>query len=219
MDGTTIDLRKLTLEELTGVINIYPWFGAARRELCLRVGPEVLAADGGRLFAETALYVPCRKRLSEIASRGKASSEGSHRDADVEALVKSRVEAALKASQAEEMGTPGAKTEAASTQGNSGGYHREVRIVGGDYFSKDDYASVKENIDAAEIFKNIVPEKKDEKASAGLQHLGFYTETLAAIYAEQGYFDEAKTIYSQLILAYPEKSAYFASLIEKLDER
>ena len=45
-----------------------------------------------------------------------------------------------------------------------------------------------------------------------------FTETLAQIYAEQGYYEQAKDIYSKLILAYPEKNAYFAALIQKLDE-
>lgn len=38
------------------------------------------------------------------------------------------------------------------------------------------------------------------------------------IYLDQGYYDQAKAIYSKLILAIPEKSAYFASLIEKIDK-
>ena len=42
---------------------------------------------------------------------------------------------------------------------------------------------------------------------------------LSAYYAEQGYREEAKKIYSRLMLRYPEKIAYFASLIEKLDEK
>ena len=68
------------------------------------------------------------------------------------------------------------------------------------------------------LFRNI-GSASDGHAKGDQQmvpHLGFYTQTLAEIYAEQGYFDQAKQIYSQLILAYPEKSAYFASLIEKL---
>ena len=44
----------------------------------------------------------------------------------------------------------------------------------------------------------------------------FCTETLAQIYADQGYPDQAKQIYSRLSLRFPEKSAYFAALIEKL---
>ena len=46
----------------------------------------------------------------------------------------------------------------------------------------------------------------------------FATETLAQIFVEQGRYEEAKRIYSRLILEIPEKSAYFASLIEKLDQ-
>ena len=45
-----------------------------------------------------------------------------------------------------------------------------------------------------------------------------FTETLAQIYVEQGYYQHAREIYSKLILAYPEKNAYFAALIQKLDE-
>ena len=44
----------------------------------------------------------------------------------------------------------------------------------------------------------------------------FCTEALAQIYAEQGYYEQARAIYSQLSLRFPEKSAYFAALIEKL---
>ena len=55
-----------------------------------------------------------------------------------------------------------------------------------------------------------------QKEAAEAVSLEFVTETLAQIYASQGYFSQAKEIYEKLILAYPEKSAYFAALIEKL---
>lgn len=32
-----IDLKKLNLDELVGVVNLYPWFGGARKELCERM--------------------------------------------------------------------------------------------------------------------------------------------------------------------------------------
>lgn len=32
-----IDINKLTLDELAGVVNLYPWFGGARKELCARM--------------------------------------------------------------------------------------------------------------------------------------------------------------------------------------
>ena len=45
------------------------------------------------------------------------------------------------------------------------------------------------------------------------------TETLAQIYLEQGYPQEAIDIYSRLSLRYPEKSVYFAALIDEINKK
>ena len=45
----------------------------------------------------------------------------------------------------------------------------------------------------------------------------FVTETLAAIYAQQGYYKKALQIFEKLSLKYPEKSTYFAAQIEKIN--
>ncbi len=44
-----------------------------------------------------------------------------------------------------------------------------------------------------------------------LEHDDLATETLAQVYAAQGYFQRAIKIYQQLILKFPEKSRYFAA--------
>lgn len=198
----TIDLKRLTVDELSGVVNIYPWFGAARKELCERMAAVAGTEErGGKLFADAALHIPCRRKLSDILARGAARK---YADEDVEALIHKHLE--------EESAAAGSQ-EAAG--GGETGYKRDVHIVGGDYFSQADYDGVRRKDD--NLFRNIGSATDSRtKGEQAVPHLGFYTQTLAEIYAEQGYVEEAKQIYSQLILAYPEKSAYFASLIEKL---
>ena len=53
-------------------------------------------------------------------------------------------------------------------------------------------------------------------AKASVEAHEIETETMAAVYAIQGKTEKAIAIYKKLSLNYPEKSAYFAQLIEKL---
>jgi hypothetical protein len=101
---------------------------------------------------------------------------------------------------------------------------QKVVVVGGDYFSQEAYDSVRATQDDPSAApqddnKNAQDERKKTKKepSALPQDDIFVTQTLAEIYATQGYLEQAKEIYSKLILRYPEKSAYFATLIEKLN--
>ncbi|HNS17748.1 MAG TPA: hypothetical protein PKH94_01415 [Bacteroidales bacterium] len=50
-----------------------------------------------------------------------------------------------------------------------------------------------------------------------IEHDDVASETLARIYADQGYFQRAIKIYQHLMLKFPEKSRYFAAQIKKLE--
>ena len=189
-----MDLKKLNLDELVGVVNLYPWFGGARRELCERMSRMGKDAWGMEQYADAAMYVGSRAKLSSML---RAASSQDWSDADVEDLIKSYLEEKQEA-------------EAAGK--------RKVYAGAGDYFSQEDYDHVRQTDD--NVFSRYAAKAKKERPEVvdGDVEFDLYTETLAQIYAEQGYYDQAKSIYSKLILAYPEKNAYFAALIQKLDE-
>ena len=191
-----IDIRKLSLDELVGVVNLYPWFGGARKELCERMHGMGGDGWGESQYADAAMYLPSRTRLVEMV-RNSAGQDWT--DADVESLLKAYISE---------------KDEQESLERQ----HRRVHVVGGDYFSQDDYDRVRKNDD--KIFSRYAAKAKQEKSYEEVKDAEFdlYTETLAQIYLEQGYPEQAKSIYSKLLLANPEKNAYFAALIRKIDE-
>ena len=194
MEGR-VDIRKLTLEELVGVVSIYPWYSGARRELCARMSRMGEEALSDRQFADAALHMPSRRILADMV---RGSMQQDWADAEVEDIIKSYTEQ----QRSEEVAV------------------KKVYAGVGDYFSQEEYDQVRRDED--NVFSRYAAKarnSKSEPADAPAEPVfDLYTETLAQIYAEQGYYEQAKDIYSKLILAYPEKNAYFAALIQKLDE-
>ena len=183
----SIDIHKLNLEELSGVVDMYPWYGAARVELCSRM--RAMNALSEAMVARTALYVGSRKILYGLLAGGEKTDCS---DKDAQAIVGGLL-------------SGGADSP--------GGNYRGV----GDYFSLTQYEGVRRADD--NIFSKF---SYDDRADTCMspeieQETDFCTEALAKIYLEQGYPEQAKEIYSKLILRYPEKSIYFASLIEKIN--
>ena len=191
-----IDLKKLNLDELVGVVNLYPWFGGARVELCERMSNMGGDLWGAAQYADAAMYVGAREKL---ASMLRASENKNWGDSDVEQILKSYI------------AEPTPVADEVPEQ-------RRVHVVGGDFFSQADYDKVRRTDD--NVFSRYAAKAKEDKVYEEDKQGEFdlYTETLAQIYAEQGYYEQAKGIYSKLILAYPEKSAYFAALIQNLNE-
>ncbi|MBO5419999.1 MAG: tetratricopeptide repeat protein [Bacteroidales bacterium] len=189
-----VDIKKLTLDELIGVINIYPWYGSARKELCRRMSLSGGCSDAQ--LSDAAMYVVARESLAELSA---SSEKMKLEDSGVQDLIKSYL--------------PSASDEAEPVA-----EERRVHVVGGDYFTQADYDKVRRSGD--NVFSHYAAKAKEDRSFNSFSEeseFDLYTETLAQIYAEQGYYDKAKSIYSKLILAYPEKSAYFAALIAKIE--
>ena len=189
--GSHIDIHALTMEELAGVVNLYPWYGGARVELCRRMSRMGAGADQ---FVREALYVGDRRILAQFV---RSASRADCSDSEVAGLVASLM-------------APAAPAPAPETH--------SVHVVGGDYFSQSQYDNVRDSAD--NIFTRFAakPRSADSSADGDLSDMAsrYATETLARIFAEQGRTEEARRIYSRLILDFPEKSAYFAALIDQL---
>ena len=149
-------------------------------------------------FADAAMYVGAREKVAEILH---ASRQHDWSDNDMEKIIKSYI------------------AEPESDRQEEHVEKRKVYVVGGDYFSQAEYDKVRYSSD--NVFSRYAAKAQQDKSYDGVaedEEFDLYTETLAQIYAEQGYYEKAKNIYSKLLLAYPEKNTYFAALIEKLNE-
>ena len=199
----TMDIKALNLEELVGVVNIYPWFGAARKELCERMSK--MGAWGESQYAEASLYVGSRSIIADLVRAGRAVDCS---DKDLSRLMKTYFDASPAEAPVPEPEKPERADAAAPL--------RQIVFVGGDYFSQSQYEGVKTSQDS--IFSSFASKARSEGYEEPISEdrSDFCTETLAEIYLEQGYPEQAKDIYSKLSLRYPEKSVYFAALIDEI---
>jgi len=187
----TIDIHRLTLEELSGVIALYPWYGGARMELCRRMSD--LGALSGSQVAETGLHLGDRRILATLLRAGHPVDCS---DRDARRLAATFIPSAQPAEPA-----------------------RRIYVVGGDFFSQDQYEGARRDADGIFSRMATAPQEEVRRDETAADTSGFCTETLAGIYLEQGYREEALDIYSKLSLRYPEKSVYFAALIEEINKK
>ena len=183
MEQKAINLKTLTMDELAGVVNLYPWYGAARKELCRRMAGVGGESWGVSQFSDQAMYVGDRGSIAEIMHK---SDGADYSDKGLEALLSSYIEEKKKEAPV---------------------YERKVHVVGGDFFSQSEYEKVKKVED--NVFARFQPKTRPRPEEHGdVSELDFCTETLAQIYAEQGYFEQAKRIYGRESGAFADSHAF-----------
>ncbi len=222
------NLRNMPFEALVGTVEAHPWFGAAQRVLCERtslMGGRDLARD---MYFVAALQVASRRIITRMLQPNAVwETNKTLRDYAFRGVPGGQIPASEKAAPQEESGA-GVRTETILPVGEEGetaetvvseSVNKNYRGAG-DYFSREQYEQVKRRAKEAAEKEAVHPSDMGSfNLDRDVSLDGFCTEALAEIYAEQGYFERAKDIYAKLILAEPEKNTYFASLIEKLNEK
>ena len=99
-------------------------------------------------------------------------------------------------------------------------YEVEQTIAHKKEIQKEEQKLFEPNFEEGEV--DLFNEIDEEVTKVASESVSFkqdmMTETLAKIYHKQGKSDKALEIYNTLLLKFPEKSAYFAALIEKIEK-
>lgn len=66
VEGT--DIRSMGPDELLQLIGRYPWYGGARKLLCVKLA--AMGSGSEALYAEAALYLPSRSKVTALAGNG-----------------------------------------------------------------------------------------------------------------------------------------------------
>ncbi len=206
------DIPSLDLMELDTAVKQYPWFSYLRQVLMEKLYKVDKEAFRQKL-AEVAVFLSSRKTLYD------------------------RINACVDNTQEEDI--TAVQTEDVVVEEYEPVHKPKVVVVGGDFFTKEDLKTINPEEDMELKLRNspfyrpaehaekaedtVEGTKGKEKSSlytadgkVNFDDLAFCTETLGHIYAQQGFYDKAIEVFSKLILLYPQKSAYFAALVNDL---
>lgn len=180
------------LSSIEQLISIYPWYQGARVELILKLA-EISKETAREKLRESFSFVPFPEWIATKIEGIESAKKRSENDK----VIQSQIQQAKK-----------------------------IFVVGGDYFSREELESVN-NANETKADSPAIPveaarslERKRaverDGTNSRVDPLIFYTETLAQIYTQQECWREALDVYSKLILLYPEKSVYFAGLVNDI---
>ena len=220
----THQLTRDTIGPLSEIVNDFPYCQSARILLAMTLYKEKDIRYDKELAA-TAIYVANRgilkKRIHQAGNKTKTivlpdeqkaesitsetwtekieETESAGRISELKKVVEERI---LEI-EAEE------KTKAAD-QGKKD-YPEKSKKVLIDQFIENEPSITRQK---GTFFNPVVAAKKSVTDQENI-----ISETLAQIYMDQGFVDKAISTYEKLSLKYPEKSTYFAALIEKAEKK
>jgi len=220
-------MNDIDISALEQTIDTYPWFSLAHLELfkkACELGEEQKIASLNR----TAAYIYSRERLYHLSK--------SIEPADNQITTGKTDQEIKEVNVYDEIETT---SEEISFEIESDPLHikelPKIILAGGDYFDKNDIEEIK--LDTAKPLDKFIAERPSLLRSNTSSHYnesqsveeielgekfddsGFYTETLAKIYTEQCFYKRAIEVYAKLILLYPEKSTYFAALVQEIKSK
>ncbi len=231
----------MEVSRLQALVTAYPWFSYAREVLLrklVEIEPECLESR----YKENLVFFPKRDSVllgcREIIARAKAApvpveelmdvlsgEEEGEFEIDFD-LIQNEAETFSQVTELQDGDMIIEEGEAADEEEFMPQPAKpQIFVVGGDYFSKEDFAQLRDDEKAADIkfgapandsFEEIHQSSAPAAEDDGMD---FVTETLAAIYADQGYYEKAIEVYAKLILLYPEKSTYFATLVNEIKSK
>lgn len=197
---------------IEAVVEKYPWYSQGHLELFAKMC-ELGEEHKSAYLVKAAAFVHSRAKLFEIASTGYSKS------------YENKTEKVEDGSKGEDNFFQLEEYENEITT--------KVIVAGGDYFSRSEYEDIKltkgDSIEkfiaqrptipkagADVVYHTDISDDKEPMTLEDFSEATFYTETLAKIYFEQGFYKRAVDVYAKLILLYPEKSAYFAALAQEI---
>ena len=204
-------LKGYSISDLEKLLEDYPWFPIARKELFLKMSAmgEEYRRDTLRrtvlyLYPEYSVF-----REAYMLSSAAVADEAAQMPEQVYELdlhIEKPDDVQVQEPVRESVGM---QEQTVTRPISSAGVRREIYVVGGDYFMPEELRNVQDR-DISSL--GTVHDTQVSGDSSEFTDGAYYTETLARIYADQELYDRANEVYEKLILLYPEKSAYFAAL-------
>lgn len=223
-------------QTLESYIERYPWYSAGYLEIYRKM--SVLDDDAGSSFlSKAASRVSSRALLYKIkvTKGGLAAPEDIIQLTEEETLKQEHIPGSAYTADEIKSFEDGDEIVLDEISDLVPGTMPRFVLAGGDYFSREEFEQIE--LDRSKPLDNFIAEKPSLlRASPGFKEhpqvpeveidtaelfddSSFYTETLAKIYLDQGFHKRALDVYAKLILLYPEKSAYFATLVKEIKNK